>query len=63
VPRIPSPLASLRTLRDDRRRLGWKGLLKRHGWKPFALFIVFYLVRDLILYVLIPAAVIAGFWN
>jgi hypothetical protein len=58
-----APLAYIRRLRDDRRRYGWKGLLKREGWKPFALFVVFYLIRDLILYVLIPIAVVAGFWK
>jgi len=58
-----APLAYIRRLRDDRRRYGWKGLLKREGWKPLAIFVVFYLIRDLILYVLIPVAVVAGLWK
>jgi hypothetical protein len=58
-----APLAYIRRRRDDRRRYGWKGLLKREGWKPFAIFVVFYLIRDLILYVLIPVAVVAGLWK
>ena len=53
MPRI-SPRRWIRRLRDERRALGWKGLLKKHGWKAFAAFFVFYLVRDLILYVAIP---------
>jgi hypothetical protein len=56
-----SPFRYLRSLRDDRRTYGWRGMLKRHGWRPLALFVAFYLIRDLVLYVLIPLAVIAGF--
>ena len=58
---LRSPFAYIRRLRDGRRRHGWKGLLRREGWKPLAIFVVFYLIRDLILYVLIPLAVVAGF--
>ena len=43
-----------RTLRDERRQLGWKGLLKKRGWGFVAVFVLFYLVRDVILYILIP---------
>jgi hypothetical protein len=53
-------LAFIRRLRDERRTLGWKGLLRKRGWKLVLAFVVFYLVRDLILYVLIPLAVVAG---
>lgn len=49
-----------RTLRDERRRFGWKGLLKRRGWAFVAVVVLAYLVRDLVLYVLIPLAVVAG---
>ena len=52
-----SPRAWVRTLRDERRQTGWKGLLKKHGRKALAAFIIFYLVRDLILYVAIPIGV------
>ena len=34
--------------------MGWKGLVRKRGWKLLLLFILFYLVRDLILYVIIP---------
>ena len=50
----------LRTLRDERRQLGWKGLLRKRGWRLVALVVVYYLVRDTILYVLIPLAIAAG---
>jgi hypothetical protein len=49
-----------RALRDERRQLGWKGLLRKRGWKLVALVVVYYLVRDTILYVLIPLAIAAG---
>lgn len=55
-----TPRGYLRRLRDDRRRYGWKGLFRRHGWRPFALFVLFYLIRDLVLYVLVPLAIYAG---
>jgi hypothetical protein len=55
-----SPKGLLRTLRDDRRTLGWRGLFRRHGWKPVVAFLAFYLIRDIILYILIPLAIYAG---
>jgi hypothetical protein len=58
-----SPFAFIRQLRDDRRALGWKGMFRKHGWKPFAAFFVFYLVRDLILYVFIPLAIYFGLFS
>lgn len=53
-------LPLIRRLRDERRTLGWRGLLRKRGWKLVLGFAAFYLVRDLILYVLIPLAVLAG---
>ena len=53
-------LAYYRTLRAERRQLGWKGLLKRRGWVLVALVVLGYLVRDLVLYVLVPLAIAAG---
>jgi len=49
-----------RVLRDERRQWGWKGLLRKRGWRLVALVVVYYLVRDTILYVLIPLAIAAG---
>lgn len=56
-------MAYFRTLRDERRRLGWKGLLKKRGWKLVALVVLYYLVRDTVLYILIPLAVAAGLFR
>ena len=58
-----SLLRHFRTLRDERRALGWKGLVKKRGWTFVALFVLAYLVRDLVLYVLVPFAIAAGFWR
>ncbi len=48
-------------MRKERIDHGWKGLVKIRGWKLVALFVLAYLVRDTVLYILIPLAVIAGF--
>ena len=53
----------LRILRDERRQLGWKGLVKKRGWKLVALFVVFYLIRDVTLYILIPLGIAAGIFG
>lgn len=50
----------LQTLRNERRELGWRGLLRRRGWSLVVLVVAFYLVRDLFLYVLVPLAVVMG---
>lgn len=49
-----------RRLREERRSLGWRGLVKKRGWGFVAMVVLFYLVRDLVLYVLIPLAVVMG---
>lgn len=56
-------LARLRTLREERRQLGWKGLVRKRGWTLVLLVVLAYLVRDLILYVLLPLAVAAKIWR
>ena len=53
-------LATLRSLPQERRQFGWKGLLRRRGWALVALVVAAYLVRDLVLYVVVPLAVAAG---
>jgi hypothetical protein len=56
-------LARLRALRDERRQLGWKGLVRKRGWTLVLLVVLAYLVRDLVLYVLLPLAVAAKLWR
>jgi len=55
-----SLLDRFRVLRDERRRLGWKGLIQRRGWVLVAAVVLGYLVRDLVLYILVPLAIAAG---
>lgn len=50
-------------LKAYRREHGWKALLRHVGWVPVVLFIVFYLIRDTILYVLVPLAVWMGLFR
>lgn len=33
---------------------GVKAVVRRYGWKIFAIFFVYYLIRDVTLYILIP---------
>lgn len=48
---IPSLLSEIRmTFKES----GFKGVFKKYGWKLFAAFFAYYLVRDTILYILIP---------
>jgi len=56
-------LQQFRQLRDERRRLGWKGLLRHRGWRFVVIVVAVYLVRDLVLYVLVPLAIAAGLWR
>jgi hypothetical protein len=56
-------LTQIRMLREERRQLGWKGLVRKRGWTLVVLVVLAYLVRDLILYVLLPLAVAAKIWR
>lgn len=38
-------------------------LFKKHGWKLVWGFIIFYLIRDTILYVIIPYLIARGIWG
>lgn len=44
----------VREVRDVFKREGMRGAVKRYGWKLFAAFFVYYLIRDSIIYLLIP---------
>ena len=47
-------------LRDDVRALGWRGLARRRGWKLVVVVLAYYLLRDVLLYIVIPLGVAAG---
>jgi hypothetical protein len=52
--------AYLRAVQDERRQLGWRGLFRKRGWKLVALVVAYYLLRDVILYIVIPLGIAAG---
>ena len=39
---------------------GFKGVLKKGGWRMLMYFFLFYLIRDTILYILIPYLIVKG---
>ena len=45
---------------DVYRKEGFKGVLKKGGWKLVVGFILYYLIRDSILYLLIPYLIAKG---
>ena len=42
------------------KREGFKALLKKRGWKVFAVVIGYYTVRDTILYIIVPFVIAQG---
>jgi|TARA_B100000035_G_C20695182_1_gene420141 hypothetical protein len=51
----------VREWRADFRKGGFKLLLKEKGWKILIAFFIFYLIRDVSLYVIIPYLAVTGF--
>jgi hypothetical protein len=45
---------------DIVRRQGWRELLRQRGWKFFAAILAYYIVRDTVLYILIPLCLARG---
>tara|TARA_B100000427_G_C15007390_1_gene376743 strand:+ start:145 stop:339 length:195 start_codon:yes stop_codon:yes gene_type:complete len=39
---------------------GFRGLIKEGGWRLLVIFFMYYLIRDSILYILIPYLVVKG---
>jgi hypothetical protein len=52
---------TIKECRETFKQNGFKGVFRRYGWRVFAVFFCYYLVRDLILYVLIPYLIARGF--
>jgi len=42
---------------------GFKGVFKEGGWRVITYFFLFYLIRDSILYIIIPYLIVKGFLN
>ena len=53
--------ATLQECRVTFKDGGFKAVVRRYGWKIFAVFFVYYLVRDAIIYLLIPYLVAKHF--
>jgi hypothetical protein len=45
------------------RESGFRGIWKAYGWKLFAAFVLFYLVRDVTLYIVLPYLAAQGIWS
>ena len=43
-------------MRDERRQLGWGGLVRKRGWWVVGLVVLLYIVRDSLLYIILPMA-------
>ena len=50
----------IRQLKAELKEFGVRGLIKRRGWRLVLAVFVAYLIRDVVLYVLIPLAVYWG---
>lgn len=62
----PGPAGFLREATLTFRKGGLRGTLDRYGWKLFAAFFLFYLVRDVALYIVLPylaARGVLSFWR
>lgn len=44
----------VKVIRDEFKASGFKGVYKRFGWKLFAAFFMYYLIRDSFLYIFLP---------
>ena len=52
-----------REYREVFKQHGFKGLVKRYGWKLVAAVFMYYLIRDSILYILIPYLIAKGLFS
>lgn len=46
--------AALKEAKDVFRQGGLRGVIRRYGWKFFAVFFAYYLIRDITIYILLP---------
>ena len=53
----------IREYRDTLKEKGVKGFIKTYGWKVVFTVFMFYLIRDSILYILIPYMITKGIFN
>ncbi len=53
-------IAELKEYRATLKSSGFRGVFRKYGWKIFATFFAYYLIRDLLLYVLFPYLLAKG---
>lgn len=53
----------LKEIKATFKESGFKGVTQKYGWKLFAAVFVYYLVRDVTLYILLPYLVYRGLSN
>lgn len=51
----------LREFKSTFKESGFKGVTQKYGWKLFIFIFVYYLVRDVTLYVVLPYLIFKGF--
>lgn len=51
----------LKEIRATFKESGFKGVSKKYGWKLFLAVFVYYLIRDITIYIVIPYLVYQGF--
>lgn len=51
----------LKEIKATFKQSGFKGVTQKYGWKLFLAVFIYYLVRDVTLYILIPYLVYQGF--
>ena len=55
-----NPFKFLSKYIDIFKKDGFRGLIKEGGWKLLFFFFMYYLIRDSILYILIPYLIVKG---
>ena len=53
----------IQQLREKIKKEGFRKVLKGMGWKVIAAVIVFYLIRDTVLYIIIPILIARGMFS
>lgn len=71
-PGVPAPRVSIldrvtpgfvRAARATYREGGMRAVWKRYGWKLFAAFFLYYLIRDSFLYIILPLLIARGLFS
>ncbi len=55
--------ATFHECRQTFREGGFKAVFRKYGWRIFAVFFMYYLIRDSILYILIPYLIAKHFMD